>query len=724
VPTIVAESLQVLDTPPTPLPRSVGVPRAVAARLARSAAAPEAGDPPPGWLLASQHRSFRRLLHTVRRFGGAMLAEPVGTGKTYIALAVAHARDDRATCIVPAALARQWREVALRVGVSAEVSSHERASRGVLPEPRGFVIVDESHHYRNPATRRYSCLARWLIGQEALLLTATPVVNRLEDLTAQLALILPDDALALAGTPSLAMLAQRDSMPASISCVVHAGGNHQSRPRAVHRVVRTPAPRALREQIEALALSRHGAIAALIRGVLLRALASSPAALAASARRYRLLLLQASDAARAGLAPSRAALRRWAGELPEQTVLWELLGEDGGAELSADDLPGIERMIRALDPVLESPDGKAAELAGIVRDGAPTLVFSSSRDTTRWLRRWIDPAPAWCTGDAAGVGHTRMPRSAVLGMFSPAAPCRRMPSVLLATEVAAEGLDLQEARRVVHYDLPWTPARLEQREGRARRLGGRHREVEVIAFEPDAELESSLRQVALLEAKRALGPRARLAGTAFEDWNAAIERALAEIPFAEGIAVVASAPAAGALVGLELHDLGVDAPEGGALVWIPRDGPDTDDIAVLAERLEAAHAAPGPAVRPLEAEYRWLEARTAPIVQRMLGKAHRARLGPTPRLPVRAVVRRVAALGRHAARFRDERTLRMVDRALRSLTRGHTAGEASIIREHGEAPESELMATLSRIPERRTPGQLVVRISAVILFRSTSAPLA
>ena len=48
--------------------------------------------------------------------------------------------------------------------------------------------------------------------------------------------------------------------------------------------------------------------------------------------------------------------------------------------------------------------------------------------------------------------------------------------VLLATDVAAEGVNLQEAcRLVVHVELPWSPARLEQRNGRIDRLGQRRR---------------------------------------------------------------------------------------------------------------------------------------------------------------------------------------------------------------------------------------------------------
>src|SRR5665811_2493535 len=43
--------------------------------------------------------------------------------------------------------------------------------------------------------------------------------------------------------------------------------------------------------------------------------------------------------------------------------------------------------------------------------------------------------------------------------------------VLVATDAAGEGLNLQRAHLMVNYDLPWNPNRLEQRFGRIHRIG-------------------------------------------------------------------------------------------------------------------------------------------------------------------------------------------------------------------------------------------------------------
>ena len=54
-------------------------------------------------------------------------------------------------------------------------------------------------------------------------------------------------------------------------------------------------------------------------------------------------------------------------------------------------------------------------------------------------------------------------------------------TILLATEAAAEGVNLQFCSLVINYDLPWNPQRIEQRIGRCHRYGQKH-DVVVINF--------------------------------------------------------------------------------------------------------------------------------------------------------------------------------------------------------------------------------------------------
>ena len=53
-------------------------------------------------------------------------------------------------------------------------------------------------------------------------------------------------------------------------------------------------------------------------------------------------------------------------------------------------------------------------------------------------------------------------------------------SLLLGTDAASEGLNLQRLGTLINIDLPWNPTRLEQRKGRIQRIGQRRETVKVL----------------------------------------------------------------------------------------------------------------------------------------------------------------------------------------------------------------------------------------------------
>ena len=78
---------------------------------------------------------------------------------------------------------------------------------------------------------------------------------------------------------------------------------------------------------------------------------------------------------------------------------------------------------------------------------------------------WACCSAAWTSASAS----TSRPRSRPL-------PDRDPVRILLATDAASEGIDLQRhCHRVIHYDIPFNPNRLEQRIGRVDRHGQRTR---------------------------------------------------------------------------------------------------------------------------------------------------------------------------------------------------------------------------------------------------------
>ena len=76
---------------------------------------------------------------------------------------------------------------------------------------------------------------------------------------------------------------------------------------------------------------------------------------------------------------------------------------------------------------------------------------------------------------------------------------RTTAKIMIATEAAAEGINLQFCSMVVNYDLPWNPQRIEQRIGRCHRYGQKH-DVVVINFLNKANA-ADLRVFELLDEK-------------------------------------------------------------------------------------------------------------------------------------------------------------------------------------------------------------------------------
>ena len=633
---------------------------------------------------------------------------------------------------MPATLLAQWESAAARLGVAVTLCSHEQVSRGKLPNgTRGLVVVDESHHFRNPGTRRYRNLAPWLVGRAALMVTATPVVNRAADLGNQLLLAVRDDALLLDGIASLRTLLTQGYTTASLGQLVVEGDVTSDRRPGTIRRITGPTSRecaALTRivgMLGRLRLSRSKPIAALLRGVLLRSAGSSPAALTAALCRYRRLLLHARDALRSGNSMDRSEIRRFTAELSDQLIWWELMPPvEAGSDIELSDLEEIDDLIQSTDHAADNGDDKLTRLREILSDGVPSLIFTAFRETVRYLRDRIgDSKLAWCTGERAGIGRAPLPRPDVLSWFREDASSSLAPRHLVVTDVAAEGLDLQRAGRVVHYDLPWTPMRLEQREGRSVRYGSRYPQVDVVRFSLPPALERSLGMESMLTRKRripallGLGP----AGKHVWRWRNDLTLRFAGADALAGAALVVG-PHEGLLAGFALHSEG-DCPVclSTSLLWLERDGSWTEAPEALSLWLKRA-AAKREIVPIEETRLRhWLALLARPIKDRLTLTGSRRWVAPDPAPAVRRVAARLQGFTREAARMHQPNRLEQLEHALGFVTRGHTAGEAALIEQLADSSDAELDRLIPRLPPGRTEwGGIEARLTGLILFGPTA----
>ena len=165
-------------------------------------------------------------------------------------------------------------------------------------------------------------------------------------------------------------------------------------------------------------------------------------------------------------------------ETLEETLVDQATAARSIAELEQEliILEGLERQARAV--VVSGQDRKWDELSRILqnepamRDAGGRLrkiiIFSEHRDTLNYLHQKI----AGVMGNSDAIvtihgGTHRDERRRLQALFRSDPDVR----VLVATDAAGEGVNLQNANLMVNYDLPWNPNRLEQRFGRIHRIG-------------------------------------------------------------------------------------------------------------------------------------------------------------------------------------------------------------------------------------------------------------
>jgi superfamily II DNA or RNA helicase len=431
-----------------------------------------------------------------------MVADEVGLGKTITALLVASELKARGIArrmlfVVPKALVPKWRRELVE---RFEVEDAKILDSGFLKaEPKPFkmdeffyvssmdflkqdhiigiledtsldiVVVDEAHKFV-PGTERYN-LGRKLSEKTGnmLFLTATPHRGNDEEYLEIMRLLDPyildvDSAKTLLVRnmkEDVVDLDGREVFPkrSSTTVPIRLSNEEYELHRMIDRYVGDLIERAAdRKELNALRFI----------GVILRKRAtSSPRALRKTLER-RLEKLKLGLAVEAGRALRR--IREAEEEFDE--------GEYEEAEEEIIGLPAMDRRaeqdaVRKLIEQLETlgeTDSKLEYLLNFiaeVKKGDPSakiVVFSEYRDTVEYLYEKLSEKYR------VAVIHGLMDvdeRQKVLDE----ARLAEGPEIIVCTDAAGEGVDMQFANVEINYDLPWNPNRLEQRMGRIHRIG-------------------------------------------------------------------------------------------------------------------------------------------------------------------------------------------------------------------------------------------------------------
>lgn len=222
--------------------------------------------------------------------------------------------------------------------------------------------------------------------------------------------------------------------------------------------------------------------------VLQRRLASSPLAILNSLRR-RLEKLQESQS-------SKISDSKWLEdsenlfddtqefsdseieELEESSNLIGLTASGTSAEI-AQEVAHLKNLIKLAESVNSLKlDSKWLQLKSILEsdefvipsesEAEKLIIFTEHRDTLEYLEKRVSELLAH-TAHVISIhgGLSRKERLKAQTEFTNNPNCK----VLIATDAAGEGINLQRAHLMVNYDLPWNPNRIEQRFGRIHRIG-------------------------------------------------------------------------------------------------------------------------------------------------------------------------------------------------------------------------------------------------------------
>ena len=470
-------------------------------------------DPALGDVTLRPHqlRAVARARQLLARHHGALLADEAGMGKTYVALAIA--RHYSSTIVVaPASLRATWEAAMRRCRFRARIESLERLSRvpaSDIVASAPLVIVDEAHHLRNVATKRYGAVAALCDRARVLLVSATPVQNDRVDLAAELALFLGDTAWSMPDAELARFVVRR--APERLGPTLPAIDGP--------RWIRIPPDDDLLDAIMALPPplppSGEGDGGMLVVYTLLRQWASSRAALTEALRRRIARATAMISSLEAGQWPDRQALSAWTyADSAVQLALPELLASSPATAVEAlldrvrDHHRGLAQLLARIRTRADPDEHRAAAMRDLRarHAGARIIAFSQFAETVRALARLLlpDGGVAELTARGVRIAGGRMTRAEVLTQLAPSGcnvhPSRRI-DMLVSTDALSEGLDMQAASVVVHLDLPWNPARLEQRLGRVRRIGSAFSVIHAYAFAPPAAAERVLRVEARLRQK-------------------------------------------------------------------------------------------------------------------------------------------------------------------------------------------------------------------------------
>jgi len=393
--------------------------------------------------------------------GRALLADEVGLGKTIEAGLIlkeymVRGLVQKALILVPASLVVQWvRELSSKFAIPAAaqrkeymwtqydviVASIDTAKRPphreiVLNQPYDLVIVDEAHKLKNKHTKNYQFIQE-LKKKYCLLLTATPIQNELDELYNLITLLKPghlgqSTQFQESYVQGKRQVKNNETLKQELKKIMvrnrRADGKVEFTARHVITVPieLSSEERALYDQVTRFVQDRYHSDEEGYK---------NPLALITLQRE----ICSSRDAA-------FMTLVNMHNRAPESSPLRQ----------------SIRELIETLKQV--TTHRKAEKVLEIIKESDDKIIiFTEYRATQEYLQYIL--AQHGITSVLFRGGFKRGKKDWMSQLFEHRA------QVLIATEAGGEGINLQFCNRLINYDMPWNPMRVEQRIGRVHRLG-------------------------------------------------------------------------------------------------------------------------------------------------------------------------------------------------------------------------------------------------------------
>ncbi len=165
------------------------------------------------------------------------------------------------------------------------------------------------------------------------------------------------------------------------------------------------------------------------------------------------------------------------------------------------DIKILKKLQKLVAPITPDEDAKLQTLKAKLREkplkDGKRLIFTQYADTASYLYENLNPGGR--RKDIEVIFSGDKSRFRAVGRFAPKANPEFKPKAgepelmtLIATDVLAEGLNLQDCDKIINYDLHWNPVRLIQRFGRVDRIGSEHDVVYGFNFLPETGIDKNL----------------------------------------------------------------------------------------------------------------------------------------------------------------------------------------------------------------------------------------